>query len=124
MWISCDGYSVKIQPHYVDSTWDTFWTDAVGKVTAQALGGLFPFTLGKQVELLQGIVATLEVLPDKIRATDPSAAKAIEEIYATLKAREASPAAQPVVSGMRRRLSEALWRRKLSRLLRPSPERG
>jgi len=72
LWISCDGHQVEIKPHYLASTWDTFWTDGQGYVTANALGGLFPFMLGKEVDLLKGIVSTLEALPPLLVDTTPT----------------------------------------------------
>ena len=120
MWVSCDRYRLEIKPHYLKSTWDTFWTDGTGYVTAQALGGLFPFTLGKEVDLLRGIVCTIEVLPDHIRDRAPKTAEKIEQIHAILKTREPPSVTEgrPPLAGWRRTVSEAVWRRKLRRLLR------
>lgn len=121
LWISCDGRQVEIKPHYLESTWDTFWTDDQGVVTAHALGGLFPFTLGDEAELLKGIVATLKVLPDKVDASDPDVAQKIGLIYAMLDSIGApvTPFVQPEISRLRGTLSETLWRFKLRRLKRP-----
>lgn len=120
LWIRCDGYEVQIEPHYLDSTWDTFWTNGSGHVRADALRGLFPFTLGKQVDLLKGIVATLEALPPLLADRDPDDATKIQQIHGILKTREASSAIGPAVaedlSSLRRRASDAVWRWKLRRL--------
>lgn len=119
MWIRCDGYEVQIEPHYVDSTWDTFWTNGSGHVRADALRGLFPWTLGNQVDLLKGIVATLEVLPALIADRSPDDATKIQQIHGILKTRDASTAVGPDaaegMSRLRRSASEFVWKRKLRR---------
>jgi hypothetical protein len=120
--ISCDGNEVEIQPHYLESTWDTFWTNESGHVTAHALGGLFPYTLGEQVDLLEGIVATLAVLPALIVDDDPVGADKIQQIHDILVAQDASTAIGPDpaedMSFLRRSASDFVWRRKLRRLTR------
>ena len=127
LWIRCDGHRVQIEPHYLDSTWDTFWTNGSGHVKADALRGLFPFTLGKQVDLLKGIVATLEALPPLIADRNPDTATMIEQIHGILKTREAStvtgPDATEGLSSLRRSASEAVWRWKLKRIA-PDSEVG
>ena len=85
LWIRCDGYQVEIEPHYAKSTWDTFWTNGSGYVKADALRGLFPFTLGDEVNLLKGIVKTLEALPPLIAERNPEDATKIGRIHDTLK---------------------------------------
>lgn len=118
--ICCDGYQVQIEPHYLESTWDTFWTNSSGHVKADALRGLFPFTLGRQVDLLKGIVATLEALPPLIEGHSPEDATKIEQIQRILKKRKASTSIGPDpaegISSVRRSASEFVWRRKLKRL--------
>jgi hypothetical protein len=120
LWIRCDGYRVQIEPHYAKSTWDTFWTDGNGYVKADALRGLFPFTLGKEVNLLKGIVATLEALPPLIADRNPDDATKIQQIHGILKTREAHAATGPDPSegltSLRRSASEKIWRRKVRRL--------
>lgn len=118
MWISCTTDRVEIQPHYLESTWDTFWTDLDGSVTAHALGGLFPFTLGNEVDLLKGIVATLDALPAHIRDHAPETADKIKKIHAILAPKEAPPVplVRPEMTRLRRTASEAVWRRKLRSL--------
>jgi hypothetical protein len=122
LWIRCDGYEVEIKPHYLDSTWDTFWTGGTGYVRASALGGLFPWTLGKEVDLLKGIVSTLEALPPLIAATRPDDATKIEHIHGILKTREFRTAIGPDqsqgLSSLRRYAADRIWRRKVKRLLR------
>ncbi len=117
MWVSCDGYSVKIKPHYRYSTWDTFWTAANGHVKADGMAGLFPFTLGKEVNLLRGIVATLEALPAHVEKTDPDAARKIAEIHDILKTREKPDVQQPEGRGLRHRVARHFWSRKLRHLM-------
>jgi hypothetical protein len=128
LWICCDGYQVQIEPHYLESTWDTFWTNGSGHVKADALRGLFPFTLGKQVDLLKGIVATLEALPPLIANRSPDDATKIQQIHGILKTREASKAIGPDpaegISSLRRSVSEFVWRRKLKRLSFDSEDGG
>ena len=118
--ISCDGYQVEIQPHYSESTWDTFWTNGSGYVTAQALGGLFPFTLGEQVDLLKGIVATLAALPALIADDSPEDATKIQQIHGILKTQDSSSAigADPAegMSFLRHSASDFVWRRKVRRV--------
>ena len=122
LWIRCDGYEVEIEPHYAKSTWDTFWTNGSGYVKADALRGLFPFTLGKEVDLLKGVVATLEALPPLIAESRPDDAAKIQQIHGILKTREARYAIGPDpsegLSSLRRSASEMVWRRKLKRLTR------
>lgn len=79
-----DRARVELQPHYSESSFDTFWVDTSGHVTCHALGGLFPFTLGRQPELLDGLRTTLEALPPLVEPSDPAAAKTIAEIAARL----------------------------------------
>jgi hypothetical protein len=82
--ISCDGRSVELEPHYRESSFDTFWVDGRGHVTCHALGGLFPFTLGRQPELLDGLRVTVQALPDLV--SDPGAAKTLRELADRLAA--------------------------------------
>jgi hypothetical protein len=134
LWIRCNGYDVEIEPHYLDSTWDTFWTNGTGHVRANAMRGLFPFTLGKQVDLLKGIVATLEALPALIQGRSPDDATKIQQIHGILKTREHATAIGPDpaenMSSLRRSVSEFIWRRKLKRIVsgsdssRSSGDRG
>lgn len=120
--ISCDQIQVEIQPHYVESTWDTFWANESGYVTAHALGGLFPFTLGEQVDLLKGVVATLAALPALIVDDNPDDADRIQEIHDILVGQDPSAAVGPdPIEGMsflRRSASDFVWRRKLRRVIR------
>ncbi len=120
--ISCDGYQVEIQPHYSESTWDTFWTNGSGYVTAHAMGGLFPFTLGEQVDLLEGMVTTLAALPALIVDDNPDAATRIQQIHGILKTQESSSAiGTDPAEGMfflRRAASDFIWRRKVRRVIR------
>ncbi len=113
LWICCDGYSVQIEPHYLDSTWDTFWTNGSGHVTADALRGLFPFTLGKQVDLLEGIVATLDALPPLIVNKNSDDATKIQQIHGILKTRDVSlavgPDAAEGMSSLRRSACDFIW---------------
>jgi uncharacterized protein YbdZ (MbtH family) len=76
--ISCSLQQLKIQPHYDKSTWDTFVVDPTGRVEATAFGGAFPFTLGRQPDLLAGIVAVLKALPPLI--SDPQTAQKIDRL--------------------------------------------
>ena len=125
--ISCDGDRVEIEPHYTESTWDTFWTNETGHVTAQAYGGLFPFTLGDQVDLLEGIVATLAVLPALIVDDHPNDAARIQQIHDILTGQAMSTAIgeDPTVgmSFLRRAACDFVWRRKLWRLRRNRDDR-
>ena len=124
LWIRCDGYQVEIEPHYAKSTWDTFWTNGSGYVKADALRGLFPFTLGDEVNLLKGIVMTLEALPPLIAVRNPEDATKIERIHDILKTREVQNATGPDpgagLSSLRRSASEFVWRRKLKSLTQNS----
>ena len=120
--ISCDGNQVEIQPHYLESTWDTFWTNESGHVTAHAMGGLFPYTLGEQVDLLKGIVATLADLPALIVDDNPDDAEKIQKIHDILVSQSPLTAIGPDpaegMSFLRRSASDFVWRRKLRRLIR------
>ena len=116
LWVSCDGARLEIRPHYLFSTWDTFWTEPSGRVTAQALGGLFPFTLGKEAELLRGIVSVLEVLPDLVKDEHPAASGDLREIYGTLREQEEPDpllGPRPAIGRLRGRAANTLWRWKL-----------
>jgi len=120
--VSCDGYRVEIQPHYSESTWDTFWTNGSGHVTAQAMGGLFPYTLGNQVDLRRGIVTTLAALPALIAGDSPDDATKIQQIHGILETQESSSeiGSDPAedMSFLRRSASNIVWRRKLRRIAR------
>jgi hypothetical protein len=120
--IRCDGDRVEIEPHYLESTWDTFWTNNSGAVTAQAMGGLFPYTLGDQVDLLEGIVATLAVLPPLVVGDSPDDAAKIQQIHdiLTMQTMLTGVGAVPIegMSFLRRSASDFIWRRKLKRLTR------
>ena len=110
MWLSSDGESIRIKPHYRYSTWDTFWTRPDGHVKAVGLGGLFPFTLGKEVNLLRGIVATLEAAGPKVAEFDPDAGTKIEQIHQILKTREDPPAPEIIqTQGVRHRIGKHFW---------------
>jgi hypothetical protein len=124
LWISCDGYEVEIEPHYSESTWDSFWTNGSGHVRADAFGGLFPFTLGKQVDLLEGIVSTLEALPPLVADHNPDDATKIQQIHGILKAQDRMSAIGPDptegMSILRRSACDLVWRRKTRRVTRNS----
>jgi hypothetical protein len=116
LWISCNGEHVQIEPHYLESTFDTFWVDVRGVVKAQALWGLFPFTLGKQKQLLMGVVATLAAVPKRLKKKDEALAPTIECIQrylASLRER-AVPETQPLpMSKLRTTASARVWEAKL-----------
>jgi hypothetical protein len=82
--IASDGESIRVEPHYRDSSFDMFRVDTRGHVTCHALGGLFPFTLGRQPELLDGLRVTVQALPDLV--SDPGAAKTLRELADRLAA--------------------------------------
>ncbi|MCG8588279.1 MAG: hypothetical protein MJE66_03235 [Proteobacteria bacterium] len=116
LWVSSDGGRLEIRPHYFFSTWDTFWTEPDGRVTAQALGGLFPFTLGEQARLLEGILSILGVLPKFIEGNHPETAEKLRHIEGHLQAldepeRLAMPPEQ--LGRVRRGCSQVVWRWKL-----------
>jgi hypothetical protein len=124
LWISSDGVRLEIKPHYFFSTWDTFWTEPNGQVTAQALGGLFPFTLGKEAELLRGIVSVLEVLPDRVSAENPESSDKLREIFHQLREQEEPDPLEgprPRLGRVRSRGADALWKWKLG--VAPPPSR-
>ena len=75
--LSSDGLRIELQPHYRESTFDTFWVDGRGHVTCHAMAGVFPFTLGRQPELLQGLSVTLKAMPALVATRDQSAAHTI-----------------------------------------------
>ena len=123
--ISCDSQQLKIQPHYDKSTWDTFFIDPTGKVKVTAFGGLFPITLGRQADLLKGIVSVLKILPDKIRKEHPVIAQQIDQIAQHLDrvSIQLRSGAIPTTSvfhvpvknlGLRDRLLRRFWKRKLN----------
>ena len=116
LWVSSDGARLEIRPHYVFSTWDTFWTEPTGRVTAQALGGLFPFTLGKEAELLRGIVSVLDVLPELVHDRWPAESEKLQEIYLVLREQEEPDpllGPRPALGRLRGGVAGALWRWKL-----------
>jgi hypothetical protein len=90
------------------------------------MGGLFPFTLGKQVDLLKGIVATLEALAPLIADYSSDDAAKVQQIHGILKTRNGSGAIGPDptegMSSLRRSASNFVWRRKLKRLARNSDD--
>jgi hypothetical protein len=127
--ISCDGRSVELEPHYRESSFDTFWVDGRGHVTCHALGGLFPFTLGRQPDLLDGLRVTLKALPPLVAPRHPQAAEAIAEIAERLGAivlelrkipeeqllREVEEARARARTTWRGRRAEAFWLAKRER---------
>lgn len=131
--VACDGQRVEIQPHYTLSTWDTFWTDQEGCVEVQALGGLFPITLGRQPELIKGIRSVLEKLPELLTATHPDTAGKIEWIHQLLFGLECRICTLPVEergpqvprgsarASVRATLSRGVWRAKMGKPSPPSP---
>lgn len=124
LWISSNGNRIEIQPHYLESTFDTFWIDTRGAVAAQALGGLFPFTLGKQKQLLKGIVATLAAMPSRLKPKDDAVAGMIREIHAQLAKRsepEATGGARAPLGRLRSAASNWVWERKLRNWKPPAP---
>jgi len=54
------GVEVHVQPHYTFSTWDEFWADPIARIRATGFGGLFPFTLGHQTSLRDGVLSILD----------------------------------------------------------------
>ena len=54
------GIEVHLQPHYTFSTWDEFWADPIARIRATGFGGLFPFTLGPQKSLRDGVLSILD----------------------------------------------------------------
>ena len=118
MKISCDGFRVKIEPHYLESTFDTFWVDARGIVKAQALCGFFPFTLGDQKKLLRGLVVTLGAVPAHLRRKPEHAgtARLIEGIHRQLDEIEEQPVPheeRPQLGSLRAALCARVWKHKL-----------
>jgi len=129
--VSCDGERLEIQPHYLKSTWDTFWTDPDGCVEVQALGGLFPITLGRQPNLIRGIRSVLEVLPEYVAPAHPEAAEKIEWIakllcglecgVCVLSIDERGPRipVRPDRPSVRARAAERVWRLKMGKPMTP-----
>jgi len=125
--VGCDGERLEIQPHYLKSTWDTFWTDAEGCVEVHALGGLFPVTLGRQPDLLRGIRSVLAVLPEYLDPEHPEVARNIEWIerllfglecrICTLSLEERGPQLVRPEGRTRVRsaVSERIWRLKMGK---------
>ena len=83
--LSSDGQEVCLEPHYLIGAWDDFYVDAAGHVRVIALGGVFPFTLGKQAKLLAGVVALVRAAVDWARVAAPGAADTIQEIARRLE---------------------------------------
>ncbi len=118
---------VEIQPHYEWSSFDTFWIATSGQVTCHALGGAFPFTLGRQPELLDGLRRTIVALPPLIESHHPETAKRISAVADILSGlhlqlqqiprdqlvREAAVLQEQQRASLRGRLSHALWKQKL-----------
>ena len=98
-----------MKPHYLESSFDTFWVDTRGHVTCHALGGLFPFTLGRQPELLAGLCKTLKAVASQLAPSDPVAARTIEGIAEQLGALGIELGKVPP-EDLRRELEEA-WKR-------------
>jgi hypothetical protein len=122
--VLCDGDRLAIKPHYLESTWDTFFTDEDGCVEVQALGGLFPVTLGQQPELIAGIRKVLEALPPYL---PPEPARKIEwiskllfgaECRACVMSIEARSERVPAISGLRSlqaSIASGVWRAKMGK---------
>lgn len=123
--IASDATAVEVKPHYSKSTFDTFWVDTTGEITCQAYGGLFPFTLGHQPDLLDGLRKTVEVLPPRV--ADPDAARSLEEIAerlgklvqalrtfgpTSLQRERYQQQLERVRMTLRGRISERVWRTK------------
>jgi len=129
--VGCDGERLEIKPHYLKSTWDTFWTDPEGCVEVQALGGLFPITLGRQPKLIRGIRSVLEVLPKYVAPEHPEAARKIAWIERLLFGLECRVCTLPIdVRGprvpvrpdqpsIRSRAAERVWRMKMGKPATP-----
>jgi hypothetical protein len=130
--IASDGASVRIEPHYRESSFDMFRVDTRGHVTCHALGGLFPFTLGRQPELLEGLRVTVLGLPRLVAPSNPAAAITLQSLAERLAAillelrkvpeeelhRELDLHVQRHRATVGGRLAHALWRRKLPRAAR------
>lgn len=127
--LSSNGLRLEVQPHYRESTFDTFRVDTRGHVTCHALAGLFPFTLGRQPELLEGLGVTLQAVPPLVARRDERAARTIGEIAERLAAtalelreipekelqHEIEEARGRARETMRGRRAEAFWLAKLAR---------
>jgi hypothetical protein len=121
--LSCDGARVEIRPHYDMSTLDTFWIDGTGLVTCQALLGLFPFTIGSQPELLDGLCTTMA---EAAKLMAPGPAGKVGAIVAHLQGLPKQPGSFPFdalgeqarPSTLRLRLAARFWKAKCERSLR------
>lgn len=123
--VRCDGQRLTIEPHYRQSTFDTFTIDSRGTVCATALGGLFPFTLGHEIQLLDGIVATLEALPEFLSEGDLDLAPRLREIHWKLKVAEAQnpPPCRIRLRSAHHKIATAHWRAKQRRARRAAEKR-
>jgi len=130
--IASGGASIRIEPHYRDSSFDMFRVDTRGHVTCHALGGLFPFTLGRQPELLEGLRVTIRALSPLVAPSNPAAAITLETLAERLAAillelrkvpeeelrRELDLHVQRQRATTRGRLAHRFWQRKLPRAAR------
>ena len=69
--VECMPTLYTLRPHYELSSFDTFRVDTSGRVTANALHGFFPETLGDEtaegrLKLLEGICSVTRALPARI----------------------------------------------------------
>ena len=129
--VACDGDRLEIKPHYLKSTWDTFWTGEDGCVEVQALGGLFPVTLGRQPELIAGIREVILALGEYLKDQHADVAKKllfIERLLFGAECRACTLSVEarggPVPGGprsMRASASRAVWRLKMGKPVEPAP---
>jgi hypothetical protein len=127
--MSCKRHELTIKPHYDKSTWDTFWIDTGGSVRANGLGRLFPWTMGQQAKLLNGVISVLGEVAKAIRTRDPELAATVDRVAEILAgvvdrivqmmgpvALEGPPAPLDPgqQTGLRNRLAARFWRWKLT----------
>jgi hypothetical protein len=99
--VESDGSTVHLSPHYERSSWDDFYVDAQGRISATGLGGWFPITLGNEADNRAGLVAVLRAAAQAVGKEDPGVAAALAEMADRIEAPVNS--LRPARGGLQRR---------------------
>ena len=72
--------------HYTLATWDDLWADATARIHASGFGGLFPFDLGAQRALREGLLGLLEQAIAVVARRNPATAALVRRCAETIRA--------------------------------------
>ena len=79
------GTEVHVRPHYTLATWDDLWADATAHIHASGFGGLFPFDLGAQRALREGMLGLLEQAIAAVARRNPVTAALVRQCADTIR---------------------------------------